>query len=432
MPSLDSNRLRTTFEGVGEIDAFIVASGFNEMRVMSFGMTWPETWGRGIWQDCAWLKIGDIVRPGDNISIAWKDCVPGPGPIIVGWLTLKVTTPGTIEIIPSEKEEAVAIVNCERHSPKMSETMINLKGGAGGAKGDDPARLRDLTNRNWYIRPDSSGDAKTLAQALKQAIPGDTILVSQGVYSESVTLRQGVVVLGSWNGMFTNRDLSLWPTIIDASGREYGVRSVFAEDRSAVFDGFIVRGASGESAGGGIILKGSSSPTLRNLVIHSNWGELGGGIYCHASTPLIENVLVAHNRAMQGGGIYCTMGASPRIGSATLVANEAPEGGAIFAARGASPFIENSVIADHVAGWAVYCDPKGSRVSLSCCNLWNNLPSDFGGGATEDMLLKNNSFEEPLFVNPSRLDFTLSKDSPCLSVKGCGRLGAAHARIPGK
>lgn len=428
LPEITKGTLRTTYEGVGEIDAFVVLFDFTEARGMAFSMAWPETWGRGTWHDCSQLKIADITMPGDMTSLVFKKCADDSLTLIAGWLTLTVTTPGTIEVLPSTNEGTIAIAGCNEMAPDMIEAVINLKGGAGGARGDDPAVLASLRNRNWYVHADSSGDAPTIGDAVRQSLPGDTIFVSQGEYEGHLVLRQGVVVTGSWDMDFTHQDLEGTPSIIDGHGHASVVQCGFREDSTTVLDGFVITG--GASAfGAGIACRNGSSPVLKNLIVHSNSAKFGGGIACHSSSPIIRNVLIAMNKGESGGGILCFKGASPLISNVTLVANEAPYGAAVYSKDGSSPFVERSIIAYHRDGKAVFVGDPSAGISLACCDLWSNGEEDYGGQTGEAFTLRDNMTEDPEFADPDNLDFRLKPGSPFTSTEMCGRLGSRVGRL---
>jgi hypothetical protein len=428
LPVLDERSINTTYDGVGKIDAFVVLTRFREAKAISFGLTWPEAWGGGSWHDCSYLKIADITSPGDVTSILWEKCKYDTVPLIVGWLTVTVTTPGAIEIIASHKQGAVALGDCNDIVPSMSEIVLMANGGAGGVKGDDIAEIAAIKNRNWYVRADSTGDMPTIDETIRKAMPGDTVLVEAGTYSENLALRNGVVVLGSWDSDFKKRDLVATPSIVDAAGHHSAVRVMFGEDSTAVLDGFVITGGAGKS-GAGIALTNSSSPILRNLIIHSNSATFGGAMSCRSSSPSIENVLIAGNRANSGGGVFCTSGASPHMINVTFAGNHAGRGAAIYASDGSSPYVERSIIADHPDGYGVFTADGSSCISLMCCDLWSNEPADFGGSAKQPVVLRDNISEDPKFVDPSNMDYSVSTGSPALEVEGCGRIGAKHAEV---
>ena len=430
MPPLpDLKDVKTTYEGVGRIDALVILYRYGEARGMSLGLTWPEAWGEGSWRDCSHLKIGGISSPGDETSIIWKDCLRDTSPLLIGWLAVTVSSPGIIDVIPSSKQGTVSILDCNDIAPGTSEAMIVLRGGAGGLRGDDPASAETIRNRNWYVKPDSTGDAPTINDALRHALPGDTVFVAGGTYHEHLIPRSGVVVHGSWGPGFKRRNLEGTPSIIDGGGHHTVVRCSFRQDSTTVLDGFVITGGSAKF-GGGLAFRNSASPLLRNLIIHSNLASYGAAIYCNASSPILRDVLIANNEGDAGGALYCVSGASPLVSNATIVANKGKYGAAIVAMEGSSPIIERSIIANHSEGTAIYSQGESAQMVLSCCDLWGNDPSDYGGLADLSAELRDNIAEDPLFKNPSEMDFTPGAASPVLSLEGCGRIGSRHARVP--
>lgn len=426
LPALSKTNIKTTYKGVGEIDAFVVLLDFGGAKAAAFGLKWPENWGTGKWQDCSYLKIGNIINPGDVIRLALKDCQSDSVPLILGWLTLTVNSAGKIEIIPDPNEGCIAFVDCNEVSPAAFEPLIKISGGAGGAKGDDISVLRNLRNRNWYVTPDS-GEITSIDSAIRKAVPGDTIFVSTGIYKENILLKPGVVVLGSWDRSFKHQDLLSTPTMITPARSESVIRGNLREDTTCVFDGFVITGANA-FFGGAIALRNGSSPRLSNLIIYKNRAEYGGGIACHASSPIIRNVLIVENEAEAGGGIHCMDGASPRIISATIVGNRAQYGGGLFVKFNSSPSIEKTIIAKNSDG-AIYSDDESCWVLTQCSILWENQPENWKGKASQTVVLDDVETADPMFEDPSMRDFSLKPDSPATKKK-CGKIGSSITRLP--
>jgi len=426
LPSLED--VNTTYEGVGEVDALIILYNFTETRGFSLALSWPEAWGMGRWSDCGDLNIGEISASGEAAAMIWNGCVSDSTPLLIGWLTVTVSSPGIIDILPAPNEGVVAILNCNEVAPAVSEAMIVLRGGAGGLKGDDPAKAAAVANRNWYIRPDGTGDMPTIDKALRHAIPGDTVFAAGGHYNEHITLRVGVTILGSYDDDFSMRDLEATPSVIDAAGHHAAVSGSFGEDTTTVFDGFVITGASGKY-GAGVVLRNGSSPLLRNLIIHSNKADHGAGIFCHASSPLIRQVLIAGCEALSGGAIYCMAGSSPLIVNSTIVGNRAQHGAALSMLDGSSPIIDRSIIADNSGGSTIFAQGEGARLIMTCCDLWGSTGSDYGGTAEKGSELRDNVFVDPVFTGPDQMDYTPAPGSPVLSLESCGAIGTRHARV---
>jgi hypothetical protein len=427
-PLPDIEDVNTTYEGVGEVDAMVMLYNFTEIRGFSLALSWPEAWGIGSWKDCGDLHIGEISDPGDQAAIIWNECAGDSTPFLIGWITLTVSSPGIIDILPSRNDGVVAILNCNEVAPAISEAMIVLRGGAGGLKGDDPATAAAVTNRNWYIRPDGTGDMPTIDDALRHAIPGDTVFAAGGHYHEHIVLRDGVAVLGSYDDDFGRRDLEATPSVIDPAGRQTAVSGNFGEDTTTVFDGFVITGGSSKQAGT-VALRNGSSPMLRNLIIHSNDAAYGGGIFCHSSSPVIRQVLIAGCEAESGGGIYCVLGSSPLIVNSTIVGNSAEHGAAIAVLDGSSPIIDRSIIADNSGGSTIFAQGEAAKLLMTCCDLWGNTGADYGGTAERGSELRDNVLVNPAFSNPDEMDYTPAEGSPVLSLQGCGAIGTRNARV---
>jgi hypothetical protein len=428
LPALED--VNTTYGGVGEVDALIILYNFTETRGFSLALSWPEAWGTGRWSDCGDLNIGEISDSGDPAAMIWNGCISDSMPLLIGWITLTVSSPGIINILPAPNEGVVAILNCDEVAPAVSEAMIVLRGGAGGLKGDDPAMALRATNRNWHIRPDGTGDLPTINDALRRAMPGDTVFAAGGHYKEHLTLRAGVTVLGSCDDDFALRDLEATPSVIDAAGHHAAVSGGFGEDTTTVFDGFVITGASGKY-GAGVVLRNGSSPLLRNLIIHSNTADYGAGIFCHASSPVVRHVLIAGCEAGSGGAIYCMLGSSPLIVNSTLAGNRARHGAALSMLDGSSPIVDRSIIADNSGGSTIFAQGEGARLIMTCCDLWGSTGDDYGGTAEKGSELRDNVFVDPAFTDPGKMDFTPGTGSPVLSVDGCGAIGTRHARVAG-
>jgi len=176
-------------------------------------------------------------------------------------------------------------------------------------------------------------DAYTnLQTAIGTAVSGDQIWVAKGTYKPttgtdqtvSFPLKNGVKIYGGFSGTETSlsqRKPAVNITILSgdigvAGGvdNSYHVVTGSFVNNATVLDGFKITGgsASGGSEyyyGGGIYLNYNSTPTLKNLIISSNYGFYGGGMSNkNNSTPLLVNVSFNGNTAGGGvglgGGIY--------------------------------------------------------------------------------------------------------------------------------
>ncbi len=110
---------------------------------------------------------------------------------------------------------------------------------------------------------------------------GDTIWVAAGTYApptnSSFVMRNGVVILGGFNGTETNATMRNWNTNITAlTNDNYSNDATIVNnniDSTAVLDGVQFSQILGNDIAG--ISNISSSPTIRNCVFSSNYSEMG-------------------------------------------------------------------------------------------------------------------------------------------------------------
>ncbi len=143
---------------------------------------------------------------------------------------------------------------------------------------------------------------RSIAYAVNnRAVSGDLVLVRAGTYTETITMQPGVIISGT--GAAT--------TFIDGEGlRGPMISAQSGVTTSAIFQGFTIRGGTA-AEGGGLLISGTASPWLRDLVVADNRALRGGGLYiASTAAPRIENLVVQHNHASGtdsgygGGGIY--------------------------------------------------------------------------------------------------------------------------------
>ncbi|MEZ6196778.1 MAG: choice-of-anchor Q domain-containing protein [Planctomycetota bacterium] len=155
-------------------------------------------------------------------------------------------------------------------------------------------------------------DQPTITAAIAAALPGTTILVAPGIYSEQIDFLGLDLVLAATGGPdvtfiepATPFPYPPQPNVIFQGG----------ETRAAVLEGFTIRfanaGAAGPRIGGGIHIQGAS-PTIRDCHVLANAGSDGGsgpgdrsggagGIQINQGAPLIEGCRFEDNIGGQGG-----------------------------------------------------------------------------------------------------------------------------------
>jgi hypothetical protein len=114
----------------------------------------------------------------------------------------------------------------------------------------------------------------------------------------------------------------------------------------------MVNGQSVYRGRGGGVYALYSSPSLRHLIIDTNWAYYdGGGIYNRYASPEITNVLIAKNQANSGGGMYNDTFSSATLTNVAVSGNSAvSDGGGMYNSALSSPVLTDVLISENIAG----------------------------------------------------------------------------------
>ena len=270
----------------------------------------------------------------------------------------------------------------------------------------------------------------TIQAALDAAVPGDTIIVADGVYTgfgnRDLSYGGKAITLKSENGPAT--------CIIDCQGTQENPHRGFdfdGETAAAVLDGFTITNGStpngailDEFNGAGILIR-SGSPTIMNCVITNNWaGCWGGAICCSWSgqgSPTIINCTISDNYCDDDGGAIFSLDSNPTIINSLIVNNEARVvGGGISDFGAGTVTIINSTITGNVAptGAGIF----GSTVNMTNSIVWGNHGNqEISGAATVTYSDVRGGFAgegnlnvPPGFVDAANDDYHLRADSPLI------------------
>ena len=256
--------------------------------------------------------------------------------------------------------------------------------------------------------------------AINAARPGETVSVAPGTYTEDITLRSDVNVIGS--GYNT--------TILRGTGATNVVTANYVTN--ARFAGFqLPRGGTnsgylGNSAviifGGNLMVENNrimghtnglwialgSSAIIRNNIIEGNGtppvSQDGYGIVCASSTPLIANNLILSNLdiAME---IQGPAASGAQVINNTIVGNRRY---AVYCQLSANPTIKNNIIAWNetgISGW------NGAIPVSSYNDVWLNSAHNYDGSAVAGM---GDLSADPRFNSASPQRFALAIGSPCI------------------
>ncbi len=182
-------------------------------------------------------------------------------------------------------------------------------------------------------------DYDKIQDAIDAAITGDKVKVLAGIYTEVITMRSGVDLLGE------GADVT---TIVSLPEGPPGPVVTTADD--CTLDGFTITGGRGRP--GHAVYCKDTSPKISNCIVRDN-DYTGIGIHNAKAHPIVENNRV-HNNG--GPGIACNYGAT-----ATIIGNE------IFANTRAG--IGNVGSASMIKGNRIYANGLAGIGTISCSSI---------------------------------------------------------------
>jgi predicted outer membrane repeat protein len=207
---------------------------------------------------------------------------------------------------------------------------------------------------SYLVKPDGTGDFPTIRAALSAVVDGDTIELSDGVFTGPDN--RGLDGLGL---AITMRSQNGDPAqcVIDCQRLARAIRFESHEGHAFLLEGITIANGTSQT-GGGIRCVGYSSPTIANCMFKGNAASMdGGGLYCLSSSPLLQDCLFLGNSAVQEGGGIASSGRPPvTLRNCTFVENTATNGGGLYS--------EGSL----------------NNTTLLNCSFYRNEGSSSGGG----------------------------------------------------
>jgi hypothetical protein len=270
-----------------------------------------------------------------------------------------------------------------------------------------------VASKTWHVRQDGTGDTPSIQYGVLWAQPGDTVFVGAGHYYQP-PIHLGSIHLMSEAGPGSTI-IELYPQDL-----EMDVNVIVVEGASdSSISGFTIRGARNGwlSAGGGILIT-ESSGIVGDNIITDNWCASGGGLECYGSpAPVIEGNLFYGKGGFAGAAVMINQ-CSPTIRNNTIVDNHANDGAGAFYILGnqSFPVIVNNIIVGNTAATfgAFYGDTPANQITLSCNDVWNNLPSNYDTPLTDQTGLNGNISQDPLFCGSAgSRNYYLQANSPC-------------------
>jgi hypothetical protein len=153
---------------------------------------------------------------------------------------------------------------------------------------------------------------KTIQRAIDAASPGDTVLVSPGLYKENLNMRKSVSLISLAGAS---------KTTIDGGKREIVLRCE-GVDSTATIKGFTFTNGVGFHGGG--VLLSSSFVRVEGNVFMRDSARYGGGLCALWSNSIIKDNKFIENRATYGGAIYSMFIAPTIEGEFSLPSHRRP------------------------------------------------------------------------------------------------------------
>jgi predicted outer membrane repeat protein len=251
---------------------------------------------------------------------------------------------------------------------------------------------------------DSENPCRSVSQALSAAASGDHILISQGIFTESLTINKSISIRGAGQGLtiiqaHTNPDMSTSRvfTIIDIPevnisdvtirhGMGSGFGGAILNNNSSLTLTDVTIGNSKATYGGGGMAVALSSPTLNNVTFSENsvtGGSHGaGGMLNTQSSPVLTDVVFVGNAAGLRGGAMVNLESDPVLKNVAFKGNVSASGpgGAVYNEK-SSPSLTNVIFSGNhgVAGGGMYNIDESTPMLTNVTFSGNSADGDGGG-----------------------------------------------------
>ena len=116
----------------------------------------------------------------------------------------------------------------------------------------------------------------SIQAAIDASSLGDTVFIAEGIYNQSIKVKDGVHLFGGYDASTGKRNCEVHSTILDGSGLEKAIINQTSTFKNITyFDGLILQNANHSSNGGAVILK--SNGILNNCTISNCYRSGSGG-----------------------------------------------------------------------------------------------------------------------------------------------------------
>jgi len=309
-----------------------------------------------------------------------------------------------------------------------------------------------------HVRPDGTGDYATIQQAIFAAAPGDTVMLSDGVYTgdgnrDLNCLGKAVVVASAsgdpgtcivdcqgseadrHRGFLVQGSGVSGPVLVGVTvrgGRAYQGAAVYLRNGGMTLERCIFRDniAVGTSRMGGALYGDNATLVVRDCVFDGNEAERGGAIGAIGTSALaIDDCLFTANRVLsRGSGVYVQDDGTVNATGCTFVANRDLANLGVITVQGHGVAqITRTIVVFTAPGRSVYCAGYGTA-EVACSDFYGNMDGDWTGCIDDQIGIDGNFAADPLFCPETATDerYALEAASPCAPAAQpeCGLIGA--------
>lgn len=330
----------------------------------------------------------------------------------------------------------------------------------------------------FVVHADGSGDFPTIQAALDAALPGDTIELTDGLFTgdgnrdldfggKALTLRgqSGNADLCVLHCQASSSDTHRGFHFHSGEGPETEIADLTVWSGFGHYDEFTISRAGGAYCentsptmrrcafvecradfGGAVVILGRGAPLIEDcrFILNSATYE-AGAICCRDSVAVVlDGCTFTENAAnIRAGALLSDDFGAPQVIRCTFIRNTAPNGGGAyicgeaeslfdgcsFVSNGADPYVNSGAglfCACHGLAVMEACiiafSPAGSAVGqlsggeidVACLDIFGNAHGDWVDYIADQYGINGNFSADPLFCEPANDIYTLDTTSPCL------------------
>ncbi len=253
-------------------------------------------------------------------------------------------------------------------------------------------------------------DFSLIQMGIDASADGDTIILSNGIYSENIELSGSRIVLGS-EFLLDGHSSHITDTVLD--GDHNGSCAVISDSPSVEITGLTVTHGSGspveESILGGGILVLNSAVDLKYLYVTQNEAQYGGGIFTDNAAVFMSHCLIFENMGLPyGAGIFTTDNNEVHLQNLTIVNNTATTGEVVGVGGGICGWGDI-----HLVNCIVWFN-TGSEITGNMFASYSAIPDYMGAIDGEVVFGAGVIHDDPLLQNWQSGNLQLTAESPCI------------------